>query len=261
MNDEDLLRYARHILLNDFGIEGQERILASRVLVVGVGGLGSPVAMYLASAGVGTLILADHDTVEISNLQRQIIHTTERLGMLKAESGRQAIHALNPTIEVQVLTDRMNDASLDDTVDRVDLVVDCTDNFATRHAINRACVRHRVPLVSGAAIRFDGQISVFDPRDSASPCYHCLFPEAQDVEAVNCATTGVFAPVVGIIGTMQAAEAIKVLSSTGNTLVGRLLVLDALDMRWHAVKVKRDPGCAVCGAGAPEQPACHGVSV
>ncbi len=250
MNDEDLLRYARHILLNDFGIEGQERILASRVLVVGVGGLGSPVAMYLASAGVGTIILADHDTVEISNLQRQIIHTTERLGMLKAESGRQAIHALNPTIEVQVLAERMNDALLDETVARVDLVVDCTDNFATRHAINRACVRHHVPLVSGAAIRFDGQISVFDPRDSDSPCYHCLFPEEQDVEAVNCATTGVFAPVVGIIGTMQAAEAIKVLSSTGNSLVGRLLVLDALDMRWHSVKVKRDPGCSVCGTPA-----------
>lgn len=249
MNDEDLLRYARHILLNDFGIEGQDKLLASRVLIVGVGGLGSPVAMYLASAGVGTLLLADHDTVEISNLQRQIIHTSERLGMLKAESGKQAIHALNPSTRVETLLNRMDDTSLGQTISKVDLVVDCTDNFATRHAINRACVLHRVPLVSGAAVRFDGQISVFDPRASDSPCYHCLFPEAQDVEAMNCATMGVFAPLVGIIGTMQAAEAIKVLSGTGNSLVGRLLILDALDMRWHSVKVRRDPGCAVCGSG------------
>lgn len=252
MNDEDLLRYARHILLNDFGIEGQESLLASRALVVGVGGLGSPVAMYLASAGVGTLILADHDTVEISNLQRQIIHTTERLGMLKAESGKQAIHALNPSTKVETLLTRMDDESLGQTIAQVDIVIDCTDNFATRHAINRACVKHRVPLVSGAAVRFDGQISVFDSRDPASPCYHCLFPEAQDVETVNCATTGVFAPLVGIIGTIQAAETIKVLSGTGNSLVGRLLILDALDMRWHSVKVRRDPGCSVCGTAKSE---------
>jgi len=249
MNDEDLLRYARHILLNDFGIEGQEKLLASRVLVVGVGGLGSPVAMYLASAGVGTLLLADHDTVEISNLQRQIIHTSERLGAFKADSGKQAIHALNPSIQVETLINRMDDTSLSQTISQVDLVLDCTDNFATRHAINRACVRHRVPLVSGAAVRFDGQISVFDPRDPNSPCYHCLFPEAQDVEPMSCATMGVFAPLVGIIGTMQAAEAIKVLAGTGNPLVGRLLILDALDMRWHSVKVRRDPGCSVCGGG------------
>ena len=249
MNDEDLLRYARHILLNDFGIEGQEKLLAARVLIVGVGGLGSPVAMYLASAGVGTLMLADHDTVEISNLQRQIIHTSERLGMLKADSGKQAIHALNPSIRVETLLNRMEDKSLSQAISQVDLVVDCTDNFATRHAINRACVSHRVPLVSGAAVRFDGQISVFDPRDPNSPCYHCLFPEAQDVEPMSCATMGVFAPLVGIIGTMQAAEAIKVLAGTGNPLVGRLLILDALDMRWHSVKVRRDPGCAVCGSG------------
>ena len=254
MNDEDLLRYARHILLNDFGIEGQERLLASRVLIVGVGGLGSPVAMYLASAGVGTLLLADHDTVEISNLQRQIIHTSDRLGMLKAESGRRAIHVLNPSTRVETLLNRMDDASLSQAIAQVDLVVDCTDNFSTRHAINRACVNHRVPLVSGAAVRFDGQISVFDPRNEASPCYHCLFPEAQDVEAVNCATMGVFAPLVGIIGTMQAAEAIKVLTLTGSPLVGRLLILDALDMRWHSVKVKRDPGCPVCGLGDSGKP-------
>jgi len=255
MNDEDLLRYARHILLNDFGIEGQEKLLASRVLIVGVGGLGSPVAMYLASAGVGTLLLADHDTVEISNLQRQIIHTSERLGMLKAESGKQTIQALNPSTRVETLLNRMDDASLSQAIAHVDLVVDCTDNFATRHAINRACVQHGVPLVSGAAVRFDGQISVFDPRDASSPCYHCLFPEAQDVEAINCATMGVFAPLVGIIGTMQAAEAIKVLSGTGLSLVGRLLILDAMDMRWHSVKVRRDPGCPVCSRAEPDQPA------
>jgi molybdopterin/thiamine biosynthesis adenylyltransferase len=224
------------------------------VLIVGVGGLGSPVAMYLASAGVGTLLLADHDTVEISNLQRQIIHTSDRLGMLKAESGRRAIHALNPSTRVETLLNRMDDASLSQAIAQVDLVVDCTDNFSTRHAINRACVNHRVPLVSGAAVRFDGQISVFDPRNEASPCYHCLFPEAQDVEAVNCATMGVFAPLVGIIGTMQAAEAIKVLTLTGSPLVGRLLILDALDMRWHSVKVKRDPGCPVCGLGDSGKP-------
>ena len=255
MNDEDLLRYARHILLNDFGIEGQEKLLASRVLIVGVGGLGSPVAMYLASAGVGTMLLADHDTVEISNLQRQIIHTSDRLGMLKAESGKQAIQALNPTTQVETLLTRMDDDSLSQAIAQVDLVVDCTDNFATRHAINRVCVKHRVPLVSGAAVRFDGQISVFDPRDPQSPCYHCLFPEAaQDVESVNCATMGVFAPLVGIIGTMQAAEAIKVLSGSGHSLVGRLLILDALDMRWHSVKVRRDPACPVCGVTACDEP-------
>ena len=174
--------------------------------------------------------------------------------MLKAESGRRAIHALNPSTRVETLLNRMDDASLSQAIAQVDLVVDCTDNFSTRHAINRACVNHRVPLVSGAAVRFDGQISVFDPRNEASPCYHCLFPEAQDVEAVNCATMGVFAPLVGIIGTMQAAEAIKVLTLTGSPLVGRLLILDALDMRWHSVKVKRDPGCPVCGLGDSGKP-------
>jgi molybdopterin/thiamine biosynthesis adenylyltransferase len=177
MNDAQLLRYARHILLDEFGIEGQEKLLAGKALVVGAGGLGSPAAMYLASAGVGTIILADHDTVEISNLQRQILHNTSRLGDLKAESGRETMLALNPDIIVQTLTTRMDAESLDAQIAQVDVVLDCTDNFATRHAINRACVKHNTPLVSGAAIRFEGQISVFDPRDSAAPCYHCLsFP-------------------------------------------------------------------------------------
>lgn len=249
MNDDQLLRYARHILLDELGIEGQEKLLAAKVLVVGAGGLGSPVAMYLASAGVGHLILADHDTVEISNLQRQILHATERLGMLKAESGRKSMLALNPTIDVQTRTTRMSPELLDAEITSVDLVVDCTDNFSTRHAINRACVAHKKPLVSGAAIRFEGQVSVFDPRQEHAPCYHCLFPEAEDVEAVNCATMGVFAPLVGIIGSMQAAEAIKVLAGIGTTLAGRLLILDALDMQWHSVRIQRDSGCLVCGTG------------
>jgi len=248
MNDAQLLRYARHILLDELGIEGQEKLLAATVLIVGAGGLGSPAAMYLASAGVGRIILADHDMVEISNLQRQILHGNDRLGQLKAVSGRQTLLALNPDIDVQTRTTRMDAESLMTQVSEVDLVLDCTDNFATRHAVNRACVAHGKPLVSGAAIRFEGQVGVFDTRDADAPCYHCLFPEAQDVEALSCATTGVFAPLVGIIGSMQAAEAIKVIASLGTTLKGRLLILDAMDMQWHSVRVKRDPECVVCSA-------------
>ncbi len=246
MNDNQLLRYARHILLDELGIEGQEKLLAARVLVVGAGGLGSLVAMYLSSAGIGCIILADHDTVEISNLQRQILHATDRLGQLKAESGRQSMLALNPEIKVLTQTRRMDQDSLRLQVAEVDLVVDCTDNFSTRHAINRACVELKKPLVSGAAIQFEGQISVFDPRDHDAPCYHCLFPETDEVEQMNCATSGVFAPLVGIIGSMQAAEAIKVIADIGTSLKGRLLILDAFDMQWHSVRVKRDPACPVC---------------
>lgn len=246
MKDSQLLRYARHILLDEFGIEAQEKLLAARVLVLGAGGLGSPAALYLASAGVGHIILADHDTIELSNLQRQILHTDAGVGGLKAESGRQTMLALNPEIEVEVRTTRMDPESLLAEIATVDVVLDCTDNFATRHAVNRACVTHRKPLVSGAAIRFEGQISVFDPRDAQAPCYHCLFPEADDVEALSCATTGVFAPLVGIIGSMQAAEAIKVIAGVGTTLKGRLLMLDAFDMHWHSVRVKRDPACLIC---------------
>ena len=246
MNDEQLLRYARHILLDDLGIEGQQKFLASRVLIVGAGGLGSPVAMYLASAGIGQIILADHDRIEMSNLQRQILHTSERIGELKAESGRQTLRTINPEILVETRTTRLDADALMSEIGGVDLVVDCTDNFATRHAINRACVHHAKPLVSGAAVRYDGQISVFDTRDQASPCYHCLFPQADDVEQVNCATMGVFAPLVGIIGSMQAAEAIKVIAGIGEPLTGRLLILDATDMKWHSVRVRRDPGCPVC---------------
>lgn len=248
MKDVQLLRYARHILLDEFGIESQEKLLAARVLVVGAGGLGSPAALYLASAGVGQIILADHDTIELSNLQRQILHTDARVGMLKAESGRQTMLALNPEISVETRTSKLDLDALRAEIATVDAVLDCTDNFATRHAVNRACVEHRKPLISGAAIRFEGQISVFDPRDDQAPCYHCLFPEAEDVEALSCATTGVFSPLVGIIGSMQAAEAIKVIAGVGKTLKGRLLMLDAFDMQWHSVRVKRDPACPVCAS-------------
>ncbi|HEY9281847.1 MAG TPA: molybdopterin-synthase adenylyltransferase MoeB [Eoetvoesiella sp.] len=247
MDDQHLLRYARHILLNELGIEGQERLLASRVLIVGAGGLGSPAAMYLAAAGVGQLILADDDDVELSNLQRQILHTTERVGWHKATSGKHVLSQINPDVQVDDKVQRLVDAALDETVAQVDLVLDCCDNFATRHAVNRSCVTHRKPLVSGAAIRFSGQVSVFDLRDDQAPCYQCLFPEADDVEELSCATTGVLGPLVGIIGSMQAAEAIKIITGMGEPLVGRLLCLDALSMQWQTIRFKRDPNCLVCG--------------
>lgn len=253
MNDAALLRYARHILLDELGIEGQEKLLAARVLIVGAGGLGSPVALYLASAGIGHIILADDDTVEISNLQRQIMHTTSRLGQLKAESGCEAMHALNPDITLEALAKRLDAQALGDLVATVDLVLDCTDNFDTRHAINQACVAFSKPLVSGAAIRFDGQITVFDRRQEDAPCYSCLFPATGEGEMLTCASTGVFSPLVGIIGSMQAAEAIKLLAGIGRSLNGRLLLLDALDMQWHSVRVHRDPACQVCGHGKSSQ--------
>jgi len=247
MNDQQLLRYARHILLDELGIEGQEKLLAGHALVVGAGGLGSPAALYLATAGVGRITLADDDQVELSNLQRQILHTTASLGRYKAESGRDMLAAFNPETEVDARIARLDGEALEEAVAAADVVLDCTDNFTTRHAINRACVKHRKPLVSGAAIRFDGQISVYDLRRDDAPCYHCLFPEADDVEELSCATTGVFAPLVGIIGSMQAAEAMKVLMGIGEPLAGRLLQLDAMTMQWHAVKFRRDPACPVCG--------------
>lgn len=246
MNDQQLLRYARHILLDELGIEGQEKFLAARALIIGAGGLGSPAAMYLASAGVGHITLVDDDVVELSNLQRQLLHTTESLGQPKVESGRRTLHAFNPEIVVEAIADRLRDDALYAAVAAADVVLDCSDNFATRHQINRACVHHRKPLVSGAAIRFDAQVSVFDLRAGASPCYHCLFPEADDVEEANCATMGVFAPLVGIVGSVQAAEALKLLSGIGETLAGRLLCLDSLAMQWRSLNVPRDPACAVC---------------
>lgn len=261
MEDGQLLRYARHILLDEFGIEAQERLLQARVLIVGAGGLGSPAAFFLASSGVGHIVLADDDEVDLGNLQRQILHTTERIGVFKAESGKQTLAALNPEVQVQALVRRLDDHDLAEQVAAADLVLDCCDNFATRHAVNRACVAQRKPLVSGAAIRFAGQISVFDLRRDDAPCYHCLFPEADDVEELRCATTGVLAPLVGIVGSTQAAEAIKVLTGIGEPLVGRMLCLDALTMQWNTIRFKRDPACPVCRGRADRHPShdCHGV--
>jgi len=249
MNDDQLLRYSRHILLPEIGVEGQEALLGARVLVLGAGGLGSPASMYLAAAGVGTLVLADHDTVDLTNLQRQILHTAESVGDLKVASGARTLHRLNPGVRVETLAMRLEGDALDAQVALADVVLDCSDNFATRHAVNRACVRHRVPLVSGAAIRFDGQVSVFDLRGDG-PCYHCLFPEGEDVEEVRCAVMGVFAPVTGLVGATQAAEAMKLLIGCGRSLAGRLLLLDALRMEWRSIGVVRDPSCAVCGEAA-----------
>src|SRR5574343_1196961 len=253
MTDDQLLRYSRHILLDALGIEGQTRLLAAHALVIGAGGLGSPAALYLASAGMGKITLVDDDTVDFTNLQRQIMHTQARVGMAKAESGRQAMAEINPDIQIVPLQKRLSGAELDAMVASADVVLDCSDNFATRHAINRACVHHKKPLVSGAAIRFDGQISVYDLRHDDAPCYHCLFPEGEDVEEVRCAVMGVFAPLTGIVGTMQAAEALKLAAGIGESLTGRLLLLDALDMEWRTVKFRQDADCAVCGPGATTQ--------
>ena len=254
MNDDQLLRYSRHILLDEIGIEGQRRLLDSHALVIGAGGLGSPVALYLGTAGVGTLTLVDHDTVDLTNLQRQIAHDESRLGQPKAESAAQTLRRINPGVAVRAVARRADAALLDELVRDADVVLDCSDNFRTRQMVNAACVRHRRPLVSGAAIRFDGQVSVFDSRDAASPCYACLFPPDADVEEVRCATMGVFAPLVGIIGTVQAAEALKLLSGVGPTLAGRLLMLDARAMQWTDMLLHRQHGCPVCGSGSPSLP-------
>lgn len=249
MNDEQLLRYSRHILLDEIGIEGQEKLLASRVLIIGAGGLGSPVALYLGSAGVGSMTVVDHDHVDATNLQRQIAHTLKRVGELKVDSLAQAVAAINPDIRIIPVASKADDALLDRLVREADLVLDCTDNFAVRHAINRACVTHRKPLVSGAAIRFDGQVTVYDLRNAASPCYACIFPESELLEETRCATMGVFAPLVGIVGSVQAAEALKLLCGIGEALTGRLLMLDGRSMEWHDMKMSRNPACTVCGQG------------
>jgi len=248
MTDEQLLRYSRHILLPQIGIEGQQRVVDARVLIVGAGGLGSPAAYYLASAGVGELVLADGDTVDLTNLQRQILHGTESIGQAKSESGRDTLGRINPECRVIPLQERLAGARLDQEVASADVVLDCSDNFATRHAINRACVKFSKPLVSGAAVRFDGQVAVFDSRRDDAPCYHCLFPEGEDVEEVRCAVMGVFAPLTGIIGSVQAAEALKLVIGCGEALAGRLLLLDGLAMEWRQILVPKDPHCTVCSA-------------
>ena len=252
LTDDQLLRYSRHILLDEVGIEGQDRICAARVLIVGAGGLGSPAALYLASAGVGSLTLADGDTVDLTNLQRQIAHRETSIGRLKVDSAAEAVAALNSDVAVRTVPLRADARLLSALVAEADVVLDCSDNFATRHALNRCCVQQRVPLVSGAAIRFSGQVSVFDSRPDAGgergPCYACLFPEDAPVEEVRCATMGVFAPLVGLVGAVQAAEALKILAGTGQPLRGRLLLVDALDMEFQTLALARNPHCAVCGA-------------
>jgi molybdopterin-synthase adenylyltransferase len=248
MDDDQLTRYSRHILLDEIGIDGQQRLLDSRVLLVGAGGLGSPVALYLASAGVGEVTVCDADTVDLTNLQRQVAHTTDSVGTLKVASIARAMRAINPSTRVVALAQRLEGEPLLERVAAADVVIDASDNFPTRHALNAACVRHRKPLVSGAAIRFDGQVSVFDLRDGAGPCYHCLFPQvdAEGDDEERCAVMGVFAPLVGVVGAMQAAEALKLIAGVGRSLSGRLLLFGARESEWREVRVKRDPGCAVC---------------
>lgn len=248
MRDDQLLRYSRQIMLPDFEIDGQMRLLNSTVLVVGVGGLGSPVALYLAAAGVGHLILVDHDEVELSNLQRQIVHSQASVGLTKVESARQTLAALNSDVKVTTLHQQIDTGLLNRLLaDGVDLVIDACDNFSTRFAINAACVKHGVPLVSGAAIRLEGQVAVFDSRREDSPCYQCLYRGGDD-EQMSCARNGVLAPVVGVIGTMQALEAIKILAGLGDSLCGRLLLFDALTSSWRELRLPRDPACPACGA-------------
>lgn len=246
MNDEQLLRYSRQIMLPDLDIEGQEKLLAARVLILGLGGLGSPVAMYLAATGVGHLVLVDDDDVDLSNLQRQIVHTTERIGQSKVASAAQIIAQLNPEVQVTCLAQRLDQKSLEQHLAEVDLVLDCTDNFSSRFALNAACVATGTPLVSGAAIRMEGQVAVFDSRRPDSPCYRCLYQDQRD-EDLSCSESGVLAPLVGVIGSMQALEALKLLTGFGTDLVGRLLLFDARHAQWRELKLARDPDCPVCG--------------
>jgi adenylyltransferase/sulfurtransferase len=249
MDDQQLLRYSRHILLDELGVDAQARFAAAHALVVGAGGLGNPAAQFLGSAGVGTITLVDADTVDLTNLQRQMLFATADVGAPKVEAAARRIAAVNPFARVVPVMKRVGDDDLAALVAAADVVLDCTDNFATRHAINRACVAAAKPLVSGAAIRFDGQVAVFDVRDPDVPCYHCLFGEGEDLEETRCATMGVFAPLVGIVGATQAAEALKLVAGVGRPLAGRLLLIDALAMEWREVRVPRDPTCPVCAQG------------
>ncbi len=248
MQDAELLRYARHILLNEIGIEGQQRIQNARVLMIGAGGLGSPVALYLASSGVGQIAVVDHDKVDVTNLQRQIAHTEARVGLPKVLSLQIAMAQLNPGVTVIPVEQRADAALLGELVPHVDVVLDCCDNFSTRHAINAACVKYRKPLVSGAAVRFDGQVCVYDARQALSPCYACVFPAQVTFEETLCATLGVFAPLVGLVGSLQAAEALKLISGAGRALTGRLLLIDGRSMEFTELAAPRNPACTVCGA-------------
>ncbi len=254
MDDRDLLRYSRHLLLDELGPDAQARFAAAHALIVGTGGLGNPAAQFLASAGVGTITLVDADEVDLTNLQRQLLFAMADVGTPKVDAAARRMGAVNPEVRIVPLHERVGEPRLRELAAAADVVLDCTDNFATRHAINRACVQARRPLVSGAAIRFDGQLAVFDTRDAAAPCYHCLFGEGDDLEETRCATMGVFAPLVGIVGSVQAAEALKLVAGVGRSLAGRLLLVDALAMEWRELRVPRDPACPVCAqrpGGAP----------
>ena len=248
MNDNQLLRYSRHILLPQIGYEGQETLVNSHALIVGAGGLGSPVALYLAAGGVGMLTICDFDTVDLTNLQRQIAHTTPSVGTNKAISVQQTLFEINPTIVVNTITTKSTEEEFAKLVNLADVVIDCSDNFATRYTLNKLCVQQKKPLVSGAAIAFEGQVTVFDMRSESSPCYHCLYPDAGEDAEMRCTENGVFAPLVGMIGTTQAAEAMKLLMGIGDSLQGRLLLLDAQAMEWRSLKLNKDPQCPVCGS-------------
>src|SRR5258708_5617860 len=246
MDDAQLLRYSRHILLDELGPDAQQAFAAARVLIVGMGGLGTPAAHFLAAAGTGTIIVCDADHVDLTNLQRQILYATADIGARKVDAAAQRLAAINPDVRVERIPSRVGPEDLAPLVAAADVVLDASDNFATRHAVNRACVAEAKPLVSGAAIRFDGQIAVFDTPDANSPCYHCLFGECDDLDETRCATMGVFAPLTGIVGATQAAEALKLIAGVGQSLAGRLLVVDALTMQWREMRVPRDPECPVC---------------
>ncbi|MGI0117137.1 HesA/MoeB/ThiF family protein [Zooshikella sp. RANM57] len=246
LSDEALLRYSRQIMLPEVDIEGQEALAKSRVAIVGLGGLGSPVSMYLAAAGVGELVLVDFDQVDMSNLQRQIVHNTESIGMDKVLSASKALKQLNPAIQIFTIKSQLSHTQVPDELLQADVIVDATDNFTTRYVLNNFCVRNKKPLVSGAAIGLSGQVTVFDTRESSSPCYHCLYPEGHEEQPMTCSESGVLASVVGMIGTVQATEVIKLLVGFGITLVGRLLVLDAKHMEWRSLKLTKDTHCKVC---------------
>lgn len=248
MNDQQLLRYSRHILLPEIGIEGQEKLISAHALIIGAGGLGSPAALFLAASGVGTLTICDNDTVDLTNLQRQILHRTSSVGKAKVASALFAIADINPEITVNAISERIANERMLELVSHADVVLDCSDNFNTRYALNRACVQLNKPLVSGAAIRFTGQVSVFDMRDENSPCYHCLYPENAENEDTRCAEMGIFAPLVGVVGSLQAGEALKLISGAGQTLNGKLLLIDALNSGIRTIKMPRDENCVVCGS-------------
>lgn len=246
MNDDQLLRYSRQILMPQFGIEGQEKLLNSHIAIIGLGGLGSPAALYLAAAGVGELTLVDHDELDLTNLQRQIVHQEHNIGINKTQSAKETLQQLNPEPVINCISTQLHNEQLSELIEKVDIVIDATDNFDSRFEINKFCFKHKTPLVSGAAIRLEGQLSVYDFRNENSPCYRCLYHEV-DAQAETCSENGILGPVVGTIGCLQALEAIKVITNTGDSLQGQLLIFDAFSMDWRKMKLRKDPACPVCG--------------